>query len=80
MTLGTQAHTYKQIDDLQPQQTTQQKDLQSQQTTQQKDLQSQQTTQQKDLQSQQKHTTNQLRGFSPQLNYTDRATAACRRS
>jgi hypothetical protein len=24
--------------------------------------------------------TNKLRGFSPQANYTDRATAACRRS
>jgi hypothetical protein len=26
------------------------------------------------------NTTNQLRGFSPRANYTDRATAACRRS
>jgi hypothetical protein len=25
-------------------------------------------------------TTNKLRGFSPQANYTDQATAACRRS
>jgi hypothetical protein len=28
----------------------------------------------------QNKTKNKLRGFSPQVNYTDRATTACRRS